>query len=452
MCLIIAGKSGQIRSTLLNTKGMLEDIYKSNSDGWGVMYKNKKGLKIVKVLTNSLPDVVRLVDSFPQDDRNLVLHARMKTHGDINLDNCHPYVVIPGKLAMAHNGVLATGNDADPTRSDTYHFIQDYLLEPLGLAPALVHTESFKELLGEYIDSNRFVFMDDEGQMAIINADQGIEHAGMWFSNTYAWSPEMLIPGYRAKYTYYRGFANASASEWDMYDTEWEDYYKQRGSNVYTKATREVCGAGTELTHYKAEDKLPVWGDDDAEDFIDAVLDGEVEAVARAFKNHPLAACRALEESFIPVKTESVRSLNGKSVLSAREQHILDEIIAGRMGLAAHGSPQTTAEVACYYVEWWDRVEWCGRRDSEKDQQADDPLAADGREFAYHNNVIRTMYEPSTGAWGYSTFNRNNEEIDSGYGYESPEEALRWAVDSADDSRAREAMLAEEATEMQWAH
>ena len=48
MCLIITGKSSKVRSTLLDTHGLLSDIYTSNPDGIGFMYGTAKGLKVTK--------------------------------------------------------------------------------------------------------------------------------------------------------------------------------------------------------------------------------------------------------------------------------------------------------------------------------------------------------------------------------------------------------------------
>jgi hypothetical protein len=54
MCLIITGKSSQVRSTLLNTHGLLSDIFTSNPDGIGFMYGSAKGLKVTKTLPKNL--------------------------------------------------------------------------------------------------------------------------------------------------------------------------------------------------------------------------------------------------------------------------------------------------------------------------------------------------------------------------------------------------------------
>jgi hypothetical protein len=113
------------------------------------------------------------------------------------LENCHPYPILPNKLALMHNGVLSTGNRNDVTKSDTWHFIEDYLKMVAEAAPQLFYEPNFLELLEKFIGySNKFVFMNDEGRLAVVNEEAGTFHAEMWFSNTYAWSPSRFIPDY----------------------------------------------------------------------------------------------------------------------------------------------------------------------------------------------------------------------------------------------------------------
>lgn len=252
MCLIISGKASKIRSTLLDTHGMLSDIYTSNSDGVGIMYGTKGGLKVVKHLPKSLADVTAFIRRIPNDDRNLAIHFRYTTHGDTDLLNCHPYDVIPGFVAMMHNGVLHTGNNADKSKSDTWHFIKDYLASAVRKAPDLVFDEGFLSMVGEFIENNRFVFMDGEGRMSIVNKEQGIEHDGMWFSNTYAWTPSKLIPHYYGtKYNLraYKGYSNY------YQDDEYDDHY--------SAWTGSVKAAHPQEAKFSAHD--PRWSEDDSD-------------------------------------------------------------------------------------------------------------------------------------------------------------------------------------------
>ena len=125
-----------------------------------------------------------------------IAHWRMRTHGAINKANCHPYTVVPGQLEMMHNGILHTGNKADPSMSDTWHFIQDYLAPLSKHGAGLIHEPALVALIAEFIGDNRFAFMTEDGRLTVINRDDGMEHQDLWFSNTYAWSPGLLVPSY----------------------------------------------------------------------------------------------------------------------------------------------------------------------------------------------------------------------------------------------------------------
>jgi hypothetical protein len=77
----------------------------------------------------------------------------------------------------------------DITKSDTWHYIKNYLMPMLAKNPDYAFTESFNEIISDHIgSSNKFVLMDNLGRQAVINQDQGIYWGGLWLSNTYAWS------------------------------------------------------------------------------------------------------------------------------------------------------------------------------------------------------------------------------------------------------------------------
>ena len=208
MCLLLTSTSAKMRSTLLNTTGLIEDIYDKNSDGLGAMYANKSGLKVVKTLPKNAADVRKFVESLPNDDRELALHFRWRTHGEINLAQCHPYPVIEG-TALMHNGILDTGNKADVTKSDTWHFIADYLAK---MSADNLHCPKVTEMIGEYIGANKFAIMSADGRLTVINKDQGVAYDGVWYSNVYAWEPSLVIPTYK-KRPVYSGF---TSSQWSQ--------------------------------------------------------------------------------------------------------------------------------------------------------------------------------------------------------------------------------------------
>ena len=126
----------------------------------------------------------------PSSDTEVALHFRWRTHGDISLKNVHPYKV-SDTCYLAHNGVLHTGNSKDKARSDTCHFIENYL----SLPTATLYHEGYQEMLSEFIGpDNRLAIMSVEHGLTVINKDSGVELAGLWFSNVYAWDSSILSP------------------------------------------------------------------------------------------------------------------------------------------------------------------------------------------------------------------------------------------------------------------
>jgi predicted glutamine amidotransferase len=90
---LITGSSNKIRQQLLGTNLLIENIYGKNGDGLGIMYASDDGLVVTKGLPSAASGFREMVESLPDDDREVALHARWRTHGDIDLDNCHPYQV-----------------------------------------------------------------------------------------------------------------------------------------------------------------------------------------------------------------------------------------------------------------------------------------------------------------------------------------------------------------------
>lgn len=344
MCLIITGKSSQVRATLLDTKGMLKDIYTSNSDGIGFMYGTKDGLKVIKHLPKSEADALACIKRMPTDDREIAIHFRMTTHGDTDLTNCHPYDVIPGYVAMMHNGVLHTGNKADMSKSDTWHFIKDYLASPVAEHPDLIFNDSFLTMVADYIDNNRFVFMNGEGRMSHVNFEQGIEHDGMWFSNTYAWKPASLIPNYYTGVS--KGWKYKNYAAWDDYEHD----YTHNISGIRPLAMTSAHDANYDEGAYE-------WKDSDSagmDVIVKAVVDVDVDTTTRMLNEYPDVMLPALFDAMTPVACK----FNGAHDMSTKEKYLLDLVIEQNVeelieyAYSTMAAPQILAEVICYYCDW----------------------------------------------------------------------------------------------------
>ena len=124
MCLLIT----QSNKSPALSDAWLEDFYSYNADGVGVMYSLDNQLIVEKILPKNAEDFVHFYRNNIQG-KNCAFHLRMRTHGDIDLTNCHPYEVLNRSehgidLWLMHNGILSTGNKADDKKSDTWqlHF------------------------------------------------------------------------------------------------------------------------------------------------------------------------------------------------------------------------------------------------------------------------------------------------------------------------------------------
>jgi hypothetical protein len=194
MCLLIT----QSEHSPALSDDWLADFYDYNSDGVGVMYATGGQLVIEKVLPKNAQQFIAFYREHIEG-RACAYHLRMRTHGAIDLDNCHPYEVLNQRehgldLWLMHNGVLSTGNAADTSKSDTWHYIRDYLRPMLTSNPDYAFTQSFSDIVGTHIGaSNKLVLMDNLGRLAVVNRSSGVYWGGLWLSNTYAWSASKSV-------------------------------------------------------------------------------------------------------------------------------------------------------------------------------------------------------------------------------------------------------------------
>jgi len=350
MCLIITGQSSKVRSTLLDTTGMLSEIYSINPDGIGVMYSTSKGLKVVKTLPKNVNDAHAFIKKLPTDAREIALHFRWTTHGDTDMLNCHPYDVVTGYVAMMHNGVLHTGNAADKTKSDTWHFINDYLKEAVHDAPNLIHTKGFLTMLADFIGDNRFVFMDGDGRMSHVNYDQGIEHDGLWFSNTYAWKPATLIPHY------YTNTKHAYARYNSAYDNYLDDEHEME--------TWNNSFASKPLSNKFVSAHSAEWQDDDHEDAVtmrdmcEALIECDVDLVESYLDTFPVTFINTVFNEMSPIATRHTKIDDLVSYEQDIYKALLDCDLATLHDFVRDGkSASVVAEVMCYYIDWYPKME-----------------------------------------------------------------------------------------------
>jgi len=151
----------------------LSDFYGRNPDGFGaiVNHADERGVVVYKIV-GTLKEIEDMYFNSVAC-YEAIIHFRMKTHGDIDMDNCHPYQVTDG-LWMAHNGILSSGNSKDPKKSDTWHYINDFIKPMIETTPNALENPYIRGYIGVHIGaSNKFGLMDNSGQVFIINKRTG---------------------------------------------------------------------------------------------------------------------------------------------------------------------------------------------------------------------------------------------------------------------------------------
>lgn len=164
---------------ILIDKETLEECYRRNSDGAGYMFHKNDKLYVKKGFFS----FKEFWNSYRRDkNKECVIHFRIKTHGQINKDNCHPYMV-NDNFAFVHNGVISGYSDTN--KSDTWLFNED-VIQPfvskwgnLGL-----FEDPVKKLIESRIGYSKLIFMDNKGNSKIFNEDKGVWDKGVWYSNT----------------------------------------------------------------------------------------------------------------------------------------------------------------------------------------------------------------------------------------------------------------------------
>ena len=148
----------------------LKNCWESNSDGAGFMYADKGKLHIEKGFF-TFQDFMEAYDEHKY--KQAVLHFRIRTHGNIDYDNCHPYSV-DDNLAFVHNGTISI-DETDKSKSDTWHFNEEILKPIRKRYKAFFKDGVYDQLLDKFIGWSKLIFLNSKGEFKIIN-----EKAGEW--------------------------------------------------------------------------------------------------------------------------------------------------------------------------------------------------------------------------------------------------------------------------------
>ena len=175
-------------------KKTLQRCYDANPDGAGFMYAKDKKLTVKKGYF-TFKDFYK--EYKPHEDKQVLLHFRIKTHGPIDKNNCHPFLVNSG-LGFIHNGIISGyGNNK---KSDTIEFNEAILQKIVAKhGNNSLFDDPMVELIENVIGYSKLVFLDRHGNYKIMNENKGSWDNGIWYSNSSYKKPEpvqYMIPNY----------------------------------------------------------------------------------------------------------------------------------------------------------------------------------------------------------------------------------------------------------------
>lgn len=198
MCLIIYRPSGI--ETLL-PEAHLEQAWTRNKDGGGLMWRDGDGVvKYEKGYFEKDLFFARIRALEVVRDLDLAIHCRIKTTGDVNKENCHPFVTSHGVTVM-HNGVLPYIVPYDFKGSDTAWFVERILST---LTDRWMFNEDVLRMADHITEKSRMLYFHSR---RIYKSGDWKEENGVYYSND-NYKPCVVVTNtysYPSDYTYNNG-------------------------------------------------------------------------------------------------------------------------------------------------------------------------------------------------------------------------------------------------------
>lgn len=168
-------------------KTTLRRCYTANPDGAGFMFAEDNELHVKKGYFT--------FDEFykeykPHENKQVLIHFRIKTHGPVDKTNCHPFLVNKS-LGFIHNGIISGyGNDKQSDTIDFNNAILKKLVAKHGNNS--LFDDPMTALIENIIGYSKLVFLDRHGNYHIMNEEKGSWHDGVWYSNNSWKKPEPI--------------------------------------------------------------------------------------------------------------------------------------------------------------------------------------------------------------------------------------------------------------------
>jgi hypothetical protein len=178
MCIAIVKKPG-----VDIPKETLKVCAENNQDGCGFAYINTDTLGIKRIRVKKAMDFESFYSKYERaieknPDSVFLIHFRIKTSGNIDLANCHPFKIDRDHVFI-HNGSIA-GIPLEKGKSDTRAFNQNVLrVLPKGWNG----NSGIKKLIEDFIRHSKIVVLNIDGDFNIYNESKGHWVEGVWYSN-----------------------------------------------------------------------------------------------------------------------------------------------------------------------------------------------------------------------------------------------------------------------------
>lgn len=175
-------------------KAFFKDVWSINSDGWGVLWHAKGGLRVKKGM--DFNSFYQLYSSLQANGvKEILIHFRMATQGDVCMDLAHPFLVHDSGIWMLHNGIVDYPDKhtmTDGGLSDTALFAQRFvkpLLASVKNPSEFIRSDEFEYLFEKVAGTgNRFTFSDKQGHVLLSKHRWVTTTNDLTVSNTYAFS------------------------------------------------------------------------------------------------------------------------------------------------------------------------------------------------------------------------------------------------------------------------
>ena len=197
MCIAIV----KLKDTTIS-KEVLQTCFTNNPDNCGMAYIDNG-----KIIINKYDNFEKFYTDYAKIEHksNMLIHFRIATHGGVNIENTHPFV-LNSRMALIHNGVLSGYGDKEKI-SDT----RDFINKVIGnISWKMWKNPSFIELVGNAIGGSKLGILDVTGDFYIVNEQKGTWKDGAWYSNN-SYEPKKPV----VKTTY-------------SHDSYWDYYYNDR--------------------------------------------------------------------------------------------------------------------------------------------------------------------------------------------------------------------------------